>query len=131
MMTIEEHIAYWIEGSERDLKSAESNFQSGNYDWCLFIGHLVLEKMLKALYVKNIKGKTPPRIHNLIRLSSLAKIELNPEVKSFFDEVNDFHLETRYPDYKKEFYKMANNEFTKMKFNKIKEYYLWLRSLMK
>ncbi|MCX6153295.1 MAG: HEPN domain-containing protein [Candidatus Kapabacteria bacterium] len=45
MMTIEEHIEYWIESAERNLSSATSNYKSVNYDWCLFIGHLVLEKI--------------------------------------------------------------------------------------
>ncbi|MBU1262965.1 HEPN domain-containing protein [bacterium] len=30
---------------------AETLFQNKKYDWCLFIGHLVLEKILKAFYV--------------------------------------------------------------------------------
>ena len=27
-------------------------FWSGDYNWALFLGHLVIEKLLKALYVK-------------------------------------------------------------------------------
>jgi HEPN domain-containing protein len=29
-----------------------SMFKSGHYVWALFLGHLVLEKLLKAVYVK-------------------------------------------------------------------------------
>jgi HEPN domain-containing protein len=44
MMSIEEHIAYWIESADNDLSTAESNFETKHYDWCLFIGNLVLEE---------------------------------------------------------------------------------------
>jgi HEPN domain-containing protein len=50
-MTKQEHIDYWLKSAEHDLKTAQSLFKSGKYDWCLFIGHLVLEKTLKALFV--------------------------------------------------------------------------------
>ena len=45
-------IEYWVDSAVHDLDVAETLFKSGKYDWCLFIAHLVLEKMLKALYVK-------------------------------------------------------------------------------
>ena len=46
---------------------AETLFQNEQYDWCLFLAHLVLEKIFKALYVQNI-GKMAPRIHDLVRM---------------------------------------------------------------
>jgi HEPN domain-containing protein len=131
MLTIEEHIAYWMESAERNLDSAESIFQSGNYDWCLFIGHLVLEKTLKALFIKTTGKTPPPLIHNLLRLSKLSGIELDEETELFFDLVNSFNLETRYEEYKSEFYKIATKEFTETNLNKIKEKFIWLKSLIK
>ena len=56
-MLIEEHIQYWIESADSDLDTAEALFASGKYDWCLFLGHLVLEKILKAHYVKRQRGQ--------------------------------------------------------------------------
>jgi HEPN domain-containing protein len=50
-MNKEEHIKYWKESARHDLDSAESIYNSGRYDWCLFAGHLALEKILKALFV--------------------------------------------------------------------------------
>ncbi len=44
---------YWVNSANHDLDVSEALFQSGKYDWCLFIAHLVLEKILKAVYVKN------------------------------------------------------------------------------
>jgi len=130
-MTKEEHIAYWIQSAEHDLIAAESLFNSAKYDWCLFIGHLVLEKTLKAIFVQFNENKVPPKIHNLVKLAELSSIQLTDEQKIFLDEVNDFNLETRYPDYKLEFYQRCTKEFTLNYFSKIKENFTWLRSRLK
>ncbi len=127
-MTLEEHIAYWIESADNDLSTAESNFETKHYDWCLFIGHLVLEKSLKALYAQNNNNETPPKIHNLFRLSQLALIKISEETENFLIEVNKFQMEARYPQSKKEFYKLCTEDYALEKFNKIKETYSWLKS---
>ncbi len=71
-MTKEEHISYWLESAKHDLDTAESLFKSEKYDWCLFIGHLVLEKVLKAIFVDKNNNKIPPKTHKLIKLASLS-----------------------------------------------------------
>jgi len=104
-MTKDEHIKYWLESARHDLESAEAIFNSGRYDWCLYVGHLALEKLIKAVYVKNNDNNLPPKNHNLVRLAELSGILLNDEQKYYLDRVNDFNIQTRYPDYKLEFYK--------------------------
>ena len=47
----------------------------------------------------------PPKIHNLVKLADLSKIDFSEEDKLFLMEVNEFNLEARYPDYKQLFYK--------------------------
>ena len=111
-MTINEHIKYWLNSAAHDLDTAEHLFKSGKYDWCLFIGHLVLEKTLKALFVFKNDNKVPPKIHNLVRLAKLSKIGLTQEQEIFLGDVNDFNLQTRYPDYKQQFYKKCTKSFT-------------------
>jgi len=54
-------------------------FESGKYDWCLFVGHLALEKLLKALFVDQHENDMPPKIHNLVRLAELSSIGLNED----------------------------------------------------
>jgi len=129
-MKKEEHITYWLKSAEHDLEVADTLFQSKKYDWCLFIAHLVLEKVLKAYFVKRY-NKLPPKIHNLIRLAEMANLELTEGQKVFLDEVNDFNLAIRYPDYKFEFYKKCTEDFTKQYFKGIKEFYKWLLSQIK
>ncbi|MBU1600083.1 HEPN domain-containing protein [bacterium] len=48
---MKEYIKYWLSSATHDMDVAETLFQNKKYDWCLFIGHLVLEKILKAFYV--------------------------------------------------------------------------------
>jgi HEPN domain-containing protein/predicted nucleotidyltransferase len=94
-------------------------FETQRFDWCLFIAHLVLEKTLKAHYVKNI-GEIPPRTHDLVRLAALAKVEFDSEVLEFLDSVNTFNISTRYPDEKFKFYQLCTYEFARENFYRIK-----------
>ena len=116
---------YWIQSASHDLDVAETLFQTGKYDWCLFIGHLVLEKILKGLYSKKT-GELPPRLHDLVRLADIAGIELDDNTLEFLDSVNSFNISTRYPDEKLKFHKVCTAEFTQETFSRIKEIYLWL-----
>ncbi|MCD6584908.1 MAG: HEPN domain-containing protein [Desulfobacteraceae bacterium] len=88
-MKIEDHIKYWLDSADNDLDAAKSLFLSEKYDWCLFIGHLVLEKILKAFYVLNNKNEIPPKTHNLLKIAEAVDINLSKEQIVFLDEVND------------------------------------------
>jgi HEPN domain-containing protein len=131
IMTKEEHIKYWRESAQHDLDSAESIFDTGRYDWCLYVGHLSLEKLLKAIFVDKNDNAMPPKLHNLVRLAELSKVELDDAQKFLLDKINDFNIQTRYPDYKLEFYKQCDAEFTAEYLSKIKGIYSWLNSLLK
>ncbi len=78
-MTIDEHISYWIRSAEHDIETVESLFVSKKFDWCLFIGHLILEKSLKAIYVKNSDNRIPPKIHNLVRLAEISGLYITKD----------------------------------------------------
>jgi HEPN domain-containing protein len=44
---------------------------SKDFNWALFIGHLVIERLLKAIIVKNT-GNHAPLTHDLRRLAKLS-----------------------------------------------------------
>lgn len=115
---IKKIVSYWKETAECDYKVMNSLFKSKEYYGCLFFGHIVLEKILKALAVREIKQQAP-YIHDLVRLEEIAKIELSKEEVKLLKEVNAFNLKTRYPDYKLKFYKLCTKEFTKDYLDKI------------
>ena len=45
-------VKYWIESSDSDLQVTESLFENGHHVWPLFLGHLVVEKLLKAYHAR-------------------------------------------------------------------------------
>ena len=127
-METKEHVKYWLDSANHDWETVESLFSTCKYDWCLFIGHLVLEKTLKALYVQANNNQLPPKTHNLIKLARYSDISLTDEQEIFLDEVNDFNLEVRYPQYKNEFYKKCTKQFSANYYKKINEMMKWLKS---
>lgn len=44
---IEKNIQYWIDSSEEDFETMETLYNSKRYNWSLFLGHLMIEKILK------------------------------------------------------------------------------------
>jgi HEPN domain-containing protein len=129
-MDFEKQINYWVQSAEHDWETAEELIKNEKYDWALFIGHLVLEKILKAIYI-SIKKEFPEKTHNLIRLANLSKLELSAEDRVFFEQVNSFHISTRYPDEQFKFYKICTREFSMENFKKIKDSYQWLKEKLK
>lgn len=121
----QDEIKYWLKVAAHDLDVAEALFVAHKYDWCLFLAHLVLEKTLKAFYVRD-NNKMPPPIHKLDVLVTYTKLKLSEDNIKFLKEVNEFNLEARYPDKKLSFYKLCTHEFTEKYFNKIKDFYKWL-----
>jgi len=122
-MEKQDYIKYWVKTSEDDLTSMESVFIAGRYDWSLFIGHLVLEKILKAVWIKNNESNIPIRTHNLLRIAEEAKLKFNDEDILTLNRVTNFNLETRYPDYKMDFFKGCTKEFAEENIQKIKGLY--------
>ena len=66
-------------------------YNSKRFSWSLFIGHLMIEKLLRAYFVK-IKADYPPFIHNLIRLAEKAKLDLNETRKEQLVTITAFNI---------------------------------------
>ena len=107
--------------------SAENLFRTKDYDWSLFIGHLVIEKLLKAYYIKK-HNANPPFIHNLLRLAELCEIQLDEKTTDFLSVVTAFNINARYDDYKQSFRKICTKGFAEIWINNIKEYGIWIRT---
>ena len=91
----------------------------------------VFEKTLKALFVDRNDNNMPPKTHNLVKLAQLSQVEVDREQRNLLDKVTDFNIQTRYPDYKLDFYNRCTKEYAGEYFRKIKELYAWLKSLIK
>jgi len=125
-MTKEELTSYWIEGSDRDFKSMQNMFKNKEYHWSLYVGHLVIEKLLKAYYIKNVDTKHP-FIHNLLRLAERSNLEITEEQKKVLIRITTFNLRVKYQDYKRKFYKTCTKEFTEKWIKEIKGFRQWIK----
>ncbi|MEK9165530.1 MAG: HEPN domain-containing protein [Patescibacteria group bacterium] len=97
-------------------------FKIKRYPESLFYGHIILEKMLKALVVQNTK-KGSPYTHDLVRLQQLAELDLKLEEIEFLKEVNNFNIRARYPDYKLKFHKLCTKQFVEKMLGSISKLY--------
>jgi len=128
-MDPEKQIEYWLQSAEHDWDTTKSLIKEKRFDWALFLGHLVMEKVLKAVYVSR-KVTFPPKTHNLIRLAEESGLSLSEQHIRFFEEVNSFHLSTRYPDEQFKFYKKCTESFTLDRITEIEESVQWLKTLI-
>lgn len=130
-MDTEKQIRYWVDSAELDFNTAADIFNSGkNYHFCLFLCHLCVEKLLKAVVVK-VTNNHPPKTHNLLRLAEIGKLTLDDSKLILFQELNQFQIDTRYPDEKFTLYKTATKEFAQIRFNKVLETKDWLLKCIK
>ena len=127
---LKEHINYWQITARHDYETMLGLFKIKRYSDALFFGHIVLEKILKALVVKATK-KEAPKIHDLVRLGKLSEIDLTLDEWESLKMVNRFNMRTRYPDIKFQFYKLSDAKYTKENLDKIVKIYKKLCLLLK
>ena len=127
-MNSQDLIKFWLKSSDRDYESMIKNYEIKQYTWSLFIGHLVLEKLLKGIYAKvNKDNPYPPKIHNLNIIAEKCGLKLSEKQTKILFTCNSFNISARYEDYKNEFYKKCTKEYTKEQINNIKEMREWLK----
>jgi len=93
------------------------------------MGHLTIEKLLKALYYK-INNEHPPLIHDLRRIAEKNNISLTEERIIQLDTISRFNIKARYDDYKQSFYKLCTVEFTDEWIYKINECRSWIKQML-
>ncbi len=127
-MKKEELINFWFESAENDLDTMRLLYKNKKNTWSLFIGHLVVEKLLKGLIIRNNSDVLiVPKIHNLILLSQKAKLVVPNKIKEKIQVINTFNISARYDDYKKTFEEKCTDSYTKNQINNIEEVVKWLK----
>lgn len=119
-------VDHWVETSDNDFQTMFTLYESKSYSWALFIGHISLEKLLKALYVQKFE-KHAPFTHNLYRLAEQIELDLTDEYADWLDEITSFNLNARYDDYKKEFYSLCTQDYTFQWIKNIEILRKWIR----
>lgn len=101
----------WIKSATEDLETAEALFKLKRYNFSLFCCHLALEKILKALLIKN-KDQYPLVSHDLVKIARHAGLYLTQENIDYLTEITTFNVEARYDIDKTKLYKKATKNFT-------------------
>ena len=120
-MTKEQHIEHWLKSSEDDEKTMNFLFKDGQFTDCLFFGHLYIEKICKALWIKNNNGNTPPFIHNLVKLIDGIDTCFSEKDIAFLVKLNEYQLSGRYQDSTYSLKAQTTKEFTENSLNYIKQ----------
>ena len=123
-------ISHWVAGSDEDYDTMIVLYDNHQYSWSLFIGHLTIEKLLKAYFIK-VKDDYPPFTHNLLKLAKTSGLDVSEELKINLTTITAFNLNTRYDDYKMSFQKKCTPAFTLDWVNKIIEIRLWIKEQIK
>jgi HEPN domain-containing protein len=123
-------ISAWQTSSDENYDTMMDLYKSGRYNWSMFLGHLCVEKLLKAYFVKR-KNTHCPNLHNLLRIAELAGLELNQEQRDDFAMITTFNIYARYDDYKQSFQKKCTREFTDKWIQKINSYRQWIKELIR
>jgi len=125
-MTKPEYIEYWKQAAHKDWEVVQNLFDKANYPQALFFAHLVLEKLIKAHFVKDNASDYPPRTHNLVRLTSLTQLVFSLDDLLFLDKMNDYQMEGRYPDYQFLIFKICDGPHTKNLLEEVEKIRSWL-----
>jgi len=97
MLSTEKIIKEWVKMSQYDLKTAGAMLETGRYLYVTFMCQQSVEKILKAVYIYK-KNELPPRTHNLAYLADVLEIALLDTEKRLLYQLNQFYLESRYPN---------------------------------
>ena len=123
-----ELVRYWFESSDNDYETMQVLYKNKKNTWCLFIGHLVIEKLLKVIYARNnTENPIAPKIHNLILLSQKAKLIVPANIREKIQIINTFNISARYDDYKRSFDNKCTDNYTEMQVRNIEEVREWLK----
>lgn len=117
---------HWINTSDKDFNTMIHLYDSKDYHWSLFIGHIVIERLLKACVVKKTQ-KHAPFTHDLTKLAQQTGLEFSEEYLDWLDTISTFNLNARYDSYKEAFYKKCTHDFTTEWIEKIKILQSWIK----
>lgn len=129
---MQKKIQEWIDIAEEDLSTAELCIQGNKYLWAMVMCQQSVEKILKAIYLKQTE-EIPPKIHNLKLL--LEKIGLVSAINNdignvgvLLEDLVNFYIGSRYPDKRKKLIEICNKNYAKTTYDKTKQVYLWLKN---
>lgn len=89
-MTTADHIQYWLDTAMRDWDTVEA-LRANNPRITLVFAHWTLEKLSKALWVREHSGSMPPASDDVAKLLAAAFVTLTPMQTELVDRVKALH----------------------------------------
>lgn len=123
---------YWMDIALYDLESAMAMLKMKRFLYVGFLCHQVIEKSLKAYHWHNIQDE-PPYTHNLLILSEKSGFDekANEEHFLLFNELMPLNIQARYPEDKEGLLKTLNYKRCKKLYLRTKDFYKWIKILLK
>lgn len=118
-MNKKDHIEWWKKEALRNWETAKYLMNGKQNVFSLFTFHLTIEKLLKAIWVKDNIENTPPRQHDLTFIYNHTDLKLDFQWYDYLATINTWNIESRYPDYKLKIYERANEIYMNEHFEKI------------
>jgi len=122
--------ANFIQSAEYDLETAKYMFNSERYIYVVFMCHLCIEKISKAICAEVLK-KNPPKTHNIIYLFKIGKFQIPKELFEFVAKINNASVVTRYPEDFQKLSKAFPREIAKEYLLKTEEVFKCLREKLR
>ena len=91
MIDIQKQIDYWRDQAISDMETAEILIEKKKLLHGLFFCHLVIEKILKAHYVRS-KEEIPPKTHQLNYLAKNSELAFSPGQLDFLGILMKYQL---------------------------------------
>jgi len=131
-LSTEEKYQYWLSYAQNDIDSAEFMLKSGKWFYTLFMCQQAIEKLAKGLYVIFIDDNTP-RLHDINNIIDRYKDKLSEQLTEdkieLFDNLSQFYLRSRYPDYTSALSSITTSEKAHSIYIKSKEAFKWLLTM--
>lgn len=122
---------YWLELSEYDWGTARDMMKSKRYVYVVFMCHLSTEKLIKGAVVEFTDIAVPPKIHLLVDLAKLAKLELSEDQEVFLQKLTIEQQKARYPDDVRRLGKAYTKDYAQKVLDLAEEFREWLLPLFK
>jgi HEPN domain-containing protein len=126
---MKKEIDLWMGQARYDLDAAHAMLESKRYLYVLFCCQQAVEKMIKAIIVKHTQ-ELPPRLHNLMRLTETAGLEVTEERARFLRELSAYYIQTRYPEEITEMYNQVKLDTARSIMKQTEEVITWLESML-
>lgn len=96
-MNREDNPKEWLRHAETDRRAAKALLEDGEYEPCAFHCQQAVEKLLKAIIVKQT-GQRPPHIHDLLSLLRKVKgIQTTEDLERAIGRIDSYYVGARYP----------------------------------